>query len=427
MNAVATTFAPSGTAAAPLSYRLVAFAFIVLCLFPWISFGLLDLDTQPWFICAAIGLCTLSIFVRADAMVVAGALSLVCAAVFSGVARAEGIGFLFIRGLLSYLAFALVLLGYYYYRNRFGFPLRIFVIANIVWLIAGLTQLAFGPLALAALVEVRTTFGRGVTGLAPEPTFYGMVLLFFTWIVLIESNYRLHGGRWLLLAVNLLFVLLVAKSAMAFAFVFALVSGYMLFGVARLDRFAYVVALLLAMVAAIITLGEYFPQWRLARLVNAVWQDPTLIVRVDASINQRMSHLVFAFYGFVANRGLPGGFDTFGEMSAEARANYGGLFWFGENDDKVMSGVGAVVYELGLLSIVFFLLVGYCTLRRERIRVGLFHFFGFLGTFAAALPVAFPLAPILLVTMFFWSRNREAASDTETQHVRAGGPANTMT
>ena len=381
----------------------------MLALFPWVSFGLLDLDTQPWFIIAAFALCALSIKVKADFIVVACALLLAAAAIAAGLARMDAFDFLLMRGVLSYTAFSAVLLGYYYYRKRFGFPRAVFVAANLVWLIAGAVQAALGPDVLAALVEVRTTVGRGVTGLAPEPTFYGMVLLFLSWILLVESNYRPSGKLWLLIAVNFVYIVVVAKSAMALLFVLFLLGAYGLFSIGRLSRLVLAAVVLAAIVAAVPLLNQQFPQWRTFSLLVKLAENPLLAIRADASMNERVAHLAYSLYGVVANSGIPGGFNTFADMNGIARAQFGGLFWYGGHDDKIMSGVGAVVYELGGLSVIFFAVTAFCTVSLQRLRFGMFHLVGFLGTFAAALPVAFPLAPILLVTMLFWRRGESDA------------------
>lgn len=383
--------------------------FVVLALFPWVSFGLLDLDTQPWFIIAAFALCALSFKVKADSIVVSCALLLAAAAIVSGLARMNAADFLLARGVLSYMAFSAALLGYYYYRKRFGFPRALFVAANLVWLLAGALQAALGPDVLSAVVEVRTTVGRGVTGLAPEPTFFGMVLLFLSWILLVESNYRPGRWVWLLIAVNFVYIVIAAKSAMALLFVLLLLGGYGLFSIGRIGTLLLAAGALAAMIAAVPLLNEQFPQWRAFHLLVKLAEDPLLAIRADASLNERVAHLAYSLYGVVANSGIPGGFNTFAEMNGAARAQFGGLFWYGGHDDKIMSGVGAVVYELGGLSVFFFAVTAFCTVSSQRLRLGLFHFFGFLGTFAAALPVAFPLAPILLVTMLFWRRGESYA------------------
>ncbi len=386
------------------SYRFAGAAFIVLCLFPWISFGLLDLDTQPWFIFGAIFICGLSIKVKADRAIVGSALLLMAVAAVSGLFRMDAADFLFVRGLLSYSAFGIVLLGYYYYRSRYGFPARIFVIANLIWLAAGAIQMLVGPDALAALVEVRTTLRRGVTGLAPEPSYYGVVLLFFGWILLIERGYRVRTGLLLLLLVNFAYILLIAKSAVALVYVVLLLAMYNLAGVNTLRRFFYAAVSLAVAVVATMILGRMFPNWRIGQIVLALASDPLLAVRVDGSMNQRFAHLVYALHGAIENWGLPGGFSSFKAMSAAIRSTYEDIFWYGDNEDKIMSGVGAVVYELGWFSVVFFAIVAFCTLSKHQLRLGIFHLVGFLAVFAGALPVAFPLGPILLITMLFWHR-----------------------
>ncbi len=387
------------------SYRAVAAVFVVLCLFPWVSFGLLDLDTQPWFIFAALVFCALSIRIRADTVVLSSALMLAAAAVLCGITRMRAPDLLLLRGILSYTGFSAVLLGYYYYRRQFGFPWSTFIVANVIWLLVGLIQTFTNPRVFSAFVVVRTTADRGVTGLSPEPTFYGLVLLLLSWIFLVESDYR-PSQRWrLLLFVNVAFIMLVAKSAMAMALVLLLLLGYVILGATRLRGFIYVCGFLVLVLIAASIVYERYPDWRVFRIITALVENPLLAIKADASVNERFAHLVFSFYGAVINNGIPGGFHTFSEFNSLARAAYGGLFWFGEDTDKIMSGIGAVVYELGWFSLIFFALVAFCALSRDRWRISIFHLIGFLGLFSSALSVAFPLVPIFLVTMLFWRRS----------------------
>lgn len=383
------------------SYKAVGSFFVVLCLVPWVSFGLLDVDTQPWFLMAGIAFCLLSVRVKGDPFVVVLAVAIAFSALIVGFSLFRGLDFYFARGVLGYAGFSVVLLGYYFYRKRFGFPLGIFVTLNLVWLAAGGAQVVFGGHLLDLVVAARTTEGRGVVGLATEPTYYGMFLLFLSWILVVEAGYRPTKGLVALLLMNVLFVMLVAKSAMAVMFLLLICVMYAVIAAAKVSVIFGLLAL-----ACLVSVGVYFgynvfPDWRVFSVLHGLASAPLDVVHRDASINERVSHLVFPVHASILNGGIPGGFHSFSIAYGLLIEWYDGFFWWGSPGNRVMSGVGAFVYELGWLSVFFFMAALYCAWCKSSLRLSVFQFSAFLALFASALPVAFPLAPILLVSMLF--------------------------
>ena len=117
------------------------------------------------------------------------------------------------RSLYNYLGVVVFYLGFFNYLIKYGFPMHIFIAVNIIWLLFAVLEVYFPNIA-SIFSSSRTGDGRGVTSLAPEPTFFGMYLFFSSWLMLVASNYK--PGKYLMYLIffNLIFIVLVAKSSM---------------------------------------------------------------------------------------------------------------------------------------------------------------------------------------------------------------------
>ena len=162
--------------------RVAIFITLFFIFFPWLSFGLNDLDTQPW------PIITNSLFIltysgkKIKKFIVVGyvILTMIFLIIFLDF-KGESI-----RGFFTYLMFFSTLHVLYIVFKRFSSYFYSLVPKfNLLWLIAGAAQLFFGKNVLSFLVAVRTSEDRGVTGLAPEPTHYAFFLLFISWLLVI--------------------------------------------------------------------------------------------------------------------------------------------------------------------------------------------------------------------------------------------------
>ncbi|MGB3385329.1 MAG: hypothetical protein WBA64_11710 [Marinomonas sp.] len=388
---------------------LIANIAIFISLIPWVSFRFLNLDTQPWFIIAVTLFVVLN-FKKTASIYIWFSLFLPISAIFIAIIYRE-FDFLTARAVSSYYAFFIVLLSFYYYRRYVGSALNIIIFSNVLWLVAGLIQVVFGSLALSALVIVRTTEDRGVTGLAPEPTFYGMFLFFISWLLILESELLNKNRRkvYVLLISNFIFILLVAKSAMVVLFIFIALlcySAVYLFSFKRIVVFCISMTFLGALVY--FNTGV-FEGSRLYKLVNVLLESPGVIIQKDGSINERASHLYFSIKAFVVGYGFPHGFHSFSEYLVHERDLSNGFFWWGKPENKVMSGVGSIAYELGW-GVCFFLVSFFGLLwNKYELKRSIFTVTLLFGLMLSAIPLAFPIIPMIMVSTFFYNQktNRE--------------------
>jgi hypothetical protein len=399
--------------------KAVGFAALMAMLFPWVSFGVFDLDTQPWYIILGlvfILLCAtkkvpdiiwLSYFLPAAVLVV-------------GIGYADSIDFLAVRAVLSYFGLVVSIHSYYLYRKYYADTvLPILISANIAWLLSGFIQAVFGKYALAFIVTVRTTEDRGVTSLAPEPTYYAVYLIFLSWLIWIESGYKLSRTTQILLFANLLAIFVFAKSAMGFLFVIYFVGVYCMFYIFR-RKVLYMVFILVPMIAAL-TLGYFsqYPALRISRLSSEAIEFPLSIIERDASINSRVAHFILPLHGALFDAFLPHGFHSYPDQAAGYASDYNGFFWYGYGGSKIMSTIGAVIYELGWFSIIFFSMIVRLSWNRSDPKKSVFNIFILMSFLIAAIPIAFPLIGMILAGIFLRSR-RVAAVRVYGCDVRAG-------
>ena len=122
------------------------------------------------------------------------------------------------------------------------------------------------------------------------------------------------------------------------------------------------------------------------------------MVKSDPSVNVRVAHAVYPWHGAVTTFFVPHGFSSFAETYDAVKQSYGGFFWYGERSDAIMSYAGAFVFELGFIGLVFLGYVLYLLFRFNRQRIlELVFLFALLNS---ALPVAFPLIPLLIVVLY---------------------------
>lgn len=96
-----------------------------------------------------------------------------------------------IRSFLGYFSLFIISSStYFVLKKNNGFNYKLFIFFVYLWFFVGLVQLFIDESFMTFLLDrYRSGGGRGVTGLAPEPTYYGTVALFIFFISVI-INYR---------------------------------------------------------------------------------------------------------------------------------------------------------------------------------------------------------------------------------------------
>ena len=374
--------------------------FCFFALIPWVSFGINDFDSQPWpllfgvvFILSCgsaiknppyIALALfLSIFGLQISFAVTGSLSAFEAS----------------RTIVNYASIFVVYLAFYNYLLRYRFPWKIFVFVNFIWIFFAFVEM-FSPEIVKLIAERRTTKDRGVTSLAPESTFFATYLFFNAWIMLEANRFLVNKRLFFVLCVNVAGILILAKSTMVGLFV--VVSGVF---VLWYKLISFVIVLRNFVCVFVVPLGVFVVSmidWsvvagsRIVRVTIRVLENPSLekILLWDASINQRVEAVVMSLHGSICHNLLPAGLDTFVVTRDKIAGLYGDLFWYPTGSNKILSWIGTIVYELGvfgIVTLVVFIMMSYQGHRISRLNLMLLGL-----VLLAAVPLAFPLVPMLL-------------------------------
>lgn len=377
--------------------RLIGSVFIFVSLFPWLSFRLTSLDTQPWSIIFAVlflfsCLFTSKLVVKAKDLALLSILPIF----FVVLVFDDWVGFLTFRAFASYVGFSLVLFSFIQYIRKYDPPVKIVVLSNLIYVVFSLLQVALGNEIVESLLAARTSTTRGVTSLTVEPTYFGVVLFFFSWLYLFYCNYRPNKFFSFLVLVNFATTLFIAKSSMASLFFLVLLGGVLL---PRVGFLKSLFLLLFSLPFFYFFFELYLPGSRIYLFYSYVIERGVVdFFYYDASANARLAAVILPLHGFLYNYLMPGGFYSYSDVVQEILSFYDGFFWYGYNNDKIMSFTGAFVYELGFLGLVYILTISLYLCNGKGLRV--FEIFILNVLLFSAIPVGFTIAPLLMSFMF---------------------------
>ena len=290
--------------------------------------------------------------------------------------------------------------------------LKFVLIVNAIWLAAGAFQLILGKDVFSFLVVVRTSENRGVTGLAPEPTFFGTYLIFISLLLLKLSNYQLKQiGPLLAVVTNLLFIVLIAKSAMASLIALLLVCFYFMANLTNLKLVAFGLGSLLLLSLLGGTFSDLLDGYRISALMTLISSANIFeLALLDESISSRLSHVVYSIHASIADGFLPHGFHQFKEYHTDTSIFYQNYFIYEEATSKIMSGLGSIMFELGWAALVYIgVFIKYAFHQNDK-RKAVFELFALVLVMLTAIPLAFPLFYFLLVANYLNLTNKTEAA-----------------
>jgi len=196
-------------------------------------------------------------------------------------------------------------------------------------------------------MSVEASFGRGVLGLAPEPTFYGITCLFLLLIVIFMNHKRKHILGLLLIMQIVLF----AKSSMAVLFLILLFAYYILFRLSFKNILRVIIIVFLVITLTSLLLNYYFQGSRLMTLGNLILKDPKQLIIKDPSANDRYHHILFSFLGSAENYFMPHGYSEWSNYLDSVMPRYENV-WYALNRTRIMSGYGSALFEIGIIALI---------------------------------------------------------------------------
>lgn len=406
--------------------------FFIAALFPFVSFGTNTMDSQPHFIILAF----LSyIFFSINGLVFRKAIDLIIflmIILLTLVVFDNNFDFIFFRAVASYSAFIMTLVVSIIYFQKFGIPIKTIVVANLIYILVALIQIFFGGYSTNFLIFpnniIDPSTAGGAWSLTPEHTYFGIVLFFFSWILLVIYDYKPPKLISFLVLINILSIFVLAKSSMVIVFLVVSAFVCLLRNIKQKMNPIQILFIPILLSITVFVFLQLFPGSRFASLLLigsdglGLFGKLLAIVHFDASINDRVLNVVFPYYGILFNYGIPGGLHSFYELSLELVEHFDGYFWSGLGSNKILSFIGAFIYELGVIGVIFILYI-YWFLKDNSNPNRLFELILLFTVLNSGIAVAFSLVPILIAIMYYQksnltlkSKKYDSSSDLETTY-----------
>lgn len=327
----------------------------------------------------------------------------------------QGINAIYFRSLANYLSLFLITFAVYIDSVTYKGPDERFIkIAICLWTLTGLVQRFINRAFMTSLLSAsRTSLDRGVVSLAVEPTTYGLFCL----LLMIVCWEYFESGKVFYSALCLFQIIFLAQSSMAVLLlvVLALYVGivYFAFSLRATTKIGVISVVGLGLICGYFFVNRFLFGTRVHVLVMAIFRDPLQVLRMDASVNDRASHIYFSLRGALDNYLLPNGFNAWRQYVTAKSAQQTTFFWVSKGD-RIMSGYGAALFELGLFGLLLLAATTLILLKsniefKRRIVYTLF----IQTIIFTAIPIGFPPYPFLLGIFLF--------SKTRTVHNKAQG------
>ncbi len=397
--------------------------FILACMNPWTSFGTNSMDSQPWSLLAGLAFLGSTRFVHAPPYI--GPLSVsIAAGLIVSIALSESPEInVILRAIAGYSTLLVVYIAFYNYLLRFGFPSGLIFFSGVSWLAFAFVEMV-SPSAISMFAAQRTSVGRGLTSLAPEPTFFAIFLLFLSWLVFAGRNYRPRRRDYFLIIANFLAIFLLARSTMVIVYIVVAAAIYISMlafksiGTLRL-RGRHIVAVIVAIIgvpSGKLLIDVYLADTRVGQLFSTLSQQGvSLIIYSDASVINRIEGTVLSLHAALYNWLVPGGLDTYVTTKELVRPLWGQIFWYPSMSNKILSWNGVLIYELGVFGLIAYICLVLAAVRKGS--AGATEITIFIAFAMGAIPMAFPLIPMLFA---IWAYNGRKQIDAPVKHAAIG-------
>lgn len=219
-----------------------------------------------------------------------------------------------------------------------------------IWFFVGAIQTYIYPNFMMQFVSnARTGGARGVIGLASEPSFYGYMMIFF---FLIASQFKKNKITFQIICI--IQIVLFAKSAVSLAYLAILFASYVIKEIIFIYKqrpsrgIGTIVSLIIIFCLAIQFGDDLINIFGNTRMIT-VWQNLISnfdsiksiqqLYQLDYSVATRVNSVVTAIREFFAYGGIPHG------------------FIYEDFSFRVESGYGTLLYEMGIVGIVFIYII----------------------------------------------------------------------
>ncbi len=303
------------------------------------------------------------------------------------------------RSLVGYITVAFVPIVFYYILEKyFDLVVKFLKFTTITYFIVGFIQIVYDRNFFSFILNrISTTDTRGVTSLAVEPTFYGIICLFLI-LIFMGLNIKDKNKYIYLLLFQIIFL---AQSSMTVLFLLIFCFYYFLF---KLNLKIVSISFLFIFFGLLLFSNIEFTSYnlRVINLANKFIEEPLTIFIVDASINDRVSAIYFSIKGFFDNYGIANGFDTFSSY-LEKELPKQDTFWWVSESNRIMSYYGGILFELGFIGLLIPIIYSLIIIKAYRydIKSGFLYLFFINSILMTAIPLSFPLVGVYIATLLY--------------------------
>ncbi|EKN12228.1 hypothetical protein [Parabacteroides goldsteinii] len=332
---------------------ILSFLFIFNCFFPYIYLIPLQTDSQPIAFLFSIAL-FIFYYKKIDKDDFVLFILFVISFVFL---LFSNFSFSSFRSFYSYASlFFITFISYKTLSYLNGIPYKLFVITVVIWGIVGFVQLFINPDFCTFLLRGKQggfglETGRGVTSLSTEPSYYGMMCLFFLIILCLNYPYK-RKSNWLFFVIMIQLFIFSRSSIAILVLMISFIISAIYKGIKYNILHLFLLLILIPIFCYVIfSLSIYMPNYRIGSIILDFMNHPFDLSAFDGSVQERFFHVYFSLYGTIQNCGLPHGFDNFHIV------NQGNFYFLDDleiNYSRIMSAFGGILYELGFFSIMFF-------------------------------------------------------------------------
>lgn len=312
------------------------------------------------------------------------------------------INFLTARSFFNYAS--LFLISFVSFRvlksNLINFENFLKVVILIWFIVSAIQSLFFKEFLNFLLPSSRTTEDRGVVGLATEPTFLGIIFIFF---ILFMLHIDMKNKK-IYIALCVIGIIFFAKSSMGFLFLAILYFIYFITH-ATFKKLLIFAGITFFSFYTILNLNI----GRVTFLLGRVLQNPSDIFFYDASLNDRFYHIYISLQGFFENFFLPHGYSAWIAYAMSTINGNSNIISFSLGG-RIMSGYGAAFFELGFVAITIpiALIFSLYRLYSNNLKDFILHSFFINMIMFSAIPLSFPLFSFYIGFLNFlaWQKNR---------------------
>ena len=393
-----------------ISTRLVIYLLIFFSFFPYIQLVPIGTDSQPYALAVAFFILPFC-FKSKMKINLAYLFYIFLFAVFA--ILISTFSFNSVRSLINYVTlFVVTYVTYFSLRRIKGIPYKFLKYTVYIWFFVGTIQTFVYPNFLTFLLprgvsEGLIASGRGIIGLAPEPTFYGMMCLIFGMIAYLNFNDKKDIRKiYILLAIQIFIYSRSSLTIFIIASAFCLYIGIKLFKQNGIKTF-FAFCIFTTFFYYLINMeNSFLASFRVGALFRILMNNPELFLTLDDSVNERFVHVFFPTYGFLENWGLPNGYDNFTQFFEDCKKNSDinyliSDYVYEKEATRIMSGLGSILFELGVIGLLLLKVVSNLCLNVLNGYSKYILFFIFICILMNAIPFSNPLIPFFIGNLMY--------------------------